>query len=74
MARWDRDRVPVGMRDPSRRGQRLIKEQTAYLALVNAGIGVREAARTVGITYATAKTWKPPLGPPLPLGLPLPVG
>jgi IS30 family transposase len=29
----------------------------AYFALVDAGVGVREAARTVGINYRTAKTW-----------------
>ena len=57
MARWDRDRIPVGLRDTSRRGRRLVEERVAYFALVNAGVGVREAARTVGINYGTAKTW-----------------
>jgi IS30 family transposase len=57
MARWDRDRVPERLRDPSRRGRRLVEERVAYFALVDAGMGVREAARTVGINYGTAKTW-----------------
>lgn len=57
MARWDRDRVPAGMVDPPRRGTRLIKERGAYFVLVDTGVGVREAARTVGINYRTAKRW-----------------
>jgi transposase, IS30 family len=57
MARWDRDRVPAGMVDSSRRGRRLIKERGAYFALVDTGVGVREAARTVGVNYRTVKTW-----------------
>jgi IS30 family transposase len=35
----------------------LIEERVAYFALVDAGVGVREAARTVGINYGTATTW-----------------
>jgi IS30 family transposase len=35
----------------------LIKERVAYFALVDTGVGVREAARTVGVNYRTAKTW-----------------
>ena len=57
MAGWDRDRVPVGMGGPGRRGWRLVEERVAYLALVNEGMGVREAARMVGINCRTAKTW-----------------
>jgi transposase len=57
MARWDRDRVSEWLRDPSRRGKRLIEERGAYFALVDAGVGVRDAARTVGVNYRTAKRW-----------------
>jgi IS30 family transposase len=35
----------------------LIGERAAYFALVDTGMGVREAARRVGINYGTAKTW-----------------
>jgi IS30 family transposase len=59
MVKRDRDRAPVGMvRDASRRGKRLVEERAAYFALVNEGVAVREAARTVGIHYRTAKYWR----------------
>jgi IS30 family transposase len=65
----DRDRVAERMvRDPSRRGKRLVEERAAYFALVNEGVGFREAARTVGVNYRTTKYWRaaratPPPGP-----------
>src|SRR5882757_7771119 len=50
MTRQHRDRVPERVtRDPSRRGMRLVEEHAAYFALVNQGIGSREAARQVGV-------------------------
>ena len=59
MRRRDRDRIPDGMtRDPSRRGKRLDAERAAYFALVDQGMGSREAARQVGINYRTAKYWQ----------------
>ena len=59
MTRQHRDRVPEGVtRDPSRRGMRLVEEHAAYFALVNQGIGSREAARQVGVNYRTAKYWR----------------
>jgi IS30 family transposase len=59
MIRRDRDRIPEGMtRDPCRRGTPLIVERAAYFALVNQGVGSREAARQVGIHYRTAKYWR----------------
>jgi IS30 family transposase len=45
-------------RDPSRRGRSLDAERLAYFALVNEGVGSREAARRVGINYRTAKYWR----------------
>jgi transposase len=59
MTRQHRDRIPEGVtRDPSRRGKRLVEEHAAYFALVNQGIGSREAARQVGVNYRTAKYWR----------------
>jgi IS30 family transposase len=59
MTRRDRDRIPEGVtRDPSRRGKRLVEERAAYFALVNQGVGGREAARQVGINYRTGKYWR----------------
>ena len=53
------DRNPPGMtHHPARRGTPLTTERTAYFALVNQGIGSREAARRVGINYRTAKHWR----------------
>jgi transposase len=55
----DRDRDPKGTpRDPSRRGEPLLAGRAAYFALVNQGIGSREAGRRVGISYRTAKYWQ----------------
>ena len=59
MTRQHRDRAPEGItRDPSQRGTPLIVERAAYFALVNQGIGSREAARQVGVNYRTAKYWR----------------
>jgi IS30 family transposase len=37
---------------------RLIAERAAYFALVEQGVGFREAARRVGINYRTTKRWR----------------
>ncbi|MEV6604187.1 hypothetical protein AB0M73_08500, partial [Kutzneria sp. NPDC051319] len=59
MTRRHRDRIPEGMtRDPARRGLRLEEERAAYFALMDQGVGSREAARRVGINYRTAKYWQ----------------
>src|SRR5882757_2932264 len=43
---------------PRRRGRRLSQERSAYFALVNVGVGYREAARRVGVDYRLAKRWR----------------
>jgi transposase len=59
MTRRDRDRIPTAMtRDPSLRGKPRTADRVAYCALVNAGVGSREAARRVGVDYRTGKYWQ----------------
>ena len=36
----------------------MVVERAAYFALVDAGVRFREAARTVGVNYRTAKRWR----------------
>jgi transposase len=59
--RWqdESDRSPKARpQDPSQRGKPLPAEKAAYFALMNQGVGSREAARQVGINYRTAKRWQ----------------
>lgn len=39
-------------------GRRLVEERAAYFALVNVGVGFREAARRVGVDYRVTKRWR----------------
>ena len=65
MATRDHDRNPRGIPpDPSWRGKRLDAERVAYFALMNDGLGSREAARRVGVNYRTAKRWQAAAAPP----------
>jgi transposase, IS30 family len=52
-----------------RRGGRLVVERVAYFALVDAGVGFREAARRVGVDYRLTKRWRAPR----PCSVPVPV-
>ncbi|MGW4060321.1 helix-turn-helix domain-containing protein [Amycolatopsis sp. NPDC004747] len=36
----------------------MVEERVAYFALVEDGVGSREAARRVGVNYRTAKQWR----------------
>ena len=59
MTTRDRDQAPERTpRAPSQRGKPLTTERAAYFALVNQGIGSREAARRVRINYRTATYWR----------------
>lgn len=59
MVRRDRDRILEGMaRDPSLCGRPRTADRAVYLALVDQGMGSREAARDVGVNYRTAKYWR----------------
>ena len=58
MSRNNRDQAPPHTRwDSFQRGKPLTTQRTAYRSLVTNGTGKREAARTVGINYRTAKRW-----------------
>jgi transposase-like protein len=43
---------------PQRRGRPLTQERATYFALVNEGVGFREAARQVGVDYRLTKRWR----------------
>jgi IS30 family transposase len=45
-------------RDPALRGKPRTADRAVYLALVEQGVGSRDAARRVGVNYRTAKYWR----------------
>jgi transposase, IS30 family len=59
MTTRDRDQPPQNTRhDPARRGRALTTERALYFALVDQGVGYREAARRAGVNYRLTKTWR----------------
>ena len=53
------------MAQGGRRCWKLVAERVAYFALVEQGVGFREAARRVGVDYRLTKRWR--AAPPMPL-------
>jgi hypothetical protein len=45
-------------RGPGWRANQLRRERAIYFALVNAGVGFREAARRAGVDYRLTKRWR----------------
>jgi IS30 family transposase len=71
MVKRDRDLPPEGMgRGLSGRGKSLVEERAVYFALVDAGVGFREAARQAGVNYRTTKTWRAASRPATPEAAP----
>jgi IS30 family transposase len=59
MVKRDRDRPTAGIdRGSSQRGRARVAERAVYLALVNEGVGYREAARRAGVNYRLTKQWR----------------
>jgi transposase, IS30 family len=65
MVTRDRDRASEGTA-PAGCGGCLVEGRAASFAVVNAGVGYREAARRVGVSYRTTTYWRaaPPSEPP----------
>jgi IS30 family transposase len=56
--------LPI-MKDGRGPGLRLVTERVTYFALVDAGVGFREAARRAGVDYRLTKRWRAEQRPPV---------